>query len=377
MSDNNNGRKSVSAICPNCEKEIAVNPTEEVVFCNFCNKPLNVKDAIYLHIEHTERSKAAKKPSDEAIAKFNAILEQDYKLAKTYLDDIIKKDYPRECEKHLAFGFGGKESHWNVPAFLSQYLYEYERTIDRIQQYLQYIYSVNPYIGKMYYAIFCRHINNLYKQEKGCVFNGELAFLKLRLINFTRYLNYFVDRITLYPKSYWETIEKNIAEHNRLFELEYDDEYIDSLIKSINDLRYKSILECMRSYGVNVNNVFLSLENYYSPAKKEKIKKAREEEKRLKEKAEKEKAEAEKKRKYKEAFDEEVFFWQRYIDLLKSGKTKRALALLETKPTSKGVYLSEFAKYKRTLFGYKYTDDVSSLQAKTLAELSMENYKEV
>ena len=39
----------VPATCPKCNKTININPHEEVVFCEACNKPIAVIDAIELH----------------------------------------------------------------------------------------------------------------------------------------------------------------------------------------------------------------------------------------------------------------------------------------------------------------------------------------
>ncbi len=95
--------EDISVFCPLCKQQQTVNSSEEVIFCSSCNKPFSVKDAIKQHKDNLERNEASKRPSNEAIAKFNAILAQDYKLAEKYLVDVIKKNIRRVAKSILFY----------------------------------------------------------------------------------------------------------------------------------------------------------------------------------------------------------------------------------------------------------------------------------
>ena len=321
------------------------------------------------------RVKAAKKPSDEAKAKFNAILAQDYKLAETYLKDIIKKEYPLECQKYLIYR----------QSSLHNYSICYVDKFDKFNEdYLKCIRSVNPYIAEMYYNILCSAANAMFKTKHNRHYSGQLAFIKLRLqyienaksLPITVYNDdskYDIEKRIIRK---WEELEKNINECSRFLNQEYDDEYICNLINTLNYIWCSSIW-CTYSgslvyvnktvgYKKDVKFFINKFENFYSPLKKKEIANQQEAERKKREEAER----LERELKVKQAFAKEVIFWEQYIYLLKSGKAKKAFALLEE--TKKPSDTDEFTKFKKGVLGVKYLGKVSSLEAKTLAELSLE-----
>ena len=358
----------VPAMCPNCKEQIKVNPSEQVVFCKLCNNAFKVTEAINLYSAHMARRKAALKPSDEIIEKFDAILKQDYKLAQIYLDDIIKKEYP-DCS-HLLI----------CPT------YDIENNFEQL-------YQLNPYVAKMRYKLLCKSVNSQYYVKRHVIFNGQLAFFKLFWLNNNEqnfkkeveHISYMhisdsYDGHDLFQagqdlKSYFQRFEDSIKkyhiQHKRY--KEFDDDFIAYVIKALKGMPYISHDRSYSSYSnivrlsdeiynldKRIADLILLLEDFYTPARKELEKKQREEEKRLAEE-----------RKYKQALNKEVKFWQQYIDLLKAGKAKKAKEYLEKTSKRTDTHNAELAKFKKGLFGVKYTGDVSSLQASALAEQSL------
>ncbi len=379
--------EDISVICPLCEKQLKVNPLEEVVFCSFCKKPFAVKDGI----EQLSCNEAAKKPSNEAIKKFNAILAHDYKLAEKYLEDVINKEFSENCKKYLLFRYSSYSS------LSSMDLDTLSNGKKAIEENLNGIRSVNTCVAEMYYKILCASVNNKLQHS----FNGELAFLKILLQNVEErfssslqyYANYSAEDTSELFDSVRQTcmpivrdISNGISQYECWLQEEYDDDYIKYIICKISGLRnlyvkykrvkftsyrtesYESGFFISKALGENYfntveENMIKMLEALYSPIQQEKIKREREEEARL-----------EKEKKYKEAFDKEVAFWDSYIALLNINKIKKAYELLKTATYTKA-YKSEIVKFKKGLFGFKYLGDVAMLQAEELAELSVEDLK--
>lgn len=362
----------VTAICPECEREIEVNTAEEVDFCKHCGKPYSVKEAVELYAENKRYNEAAKKPSDEAIKKFNAVLAQDYKLAQKYLEDIIQKEYPPECGRLLRIPEPGFRCYRAPIRLYDTFNYYKEKDINDAENDLQTINWVNPHIAEMYYKIFCAHINALYKKEDNNNYSGELAFLKLRLRD-TR------------KKLIWAGITecladicKTVSGYESLFKQDYDDKYVCDLVieveKLLSSKTYKNGIwisnkELLKQNGnPEGDNALDGLNRLLSAAGKKKLEERRAaEEKRRKEEVRamelKIKKEAEQK-----AFSEELHFWGDYIALLKAGKAKKALFMLDkNKKSSK---TGELNKFKVGLFSVKYTGDVSALNALTLLDLA-------
>ena len=354
MLEKDNGN-TAEAICPSCGKQVKVNPEEDIVFCRFCNKPFEVCKAIAeqkeRNAEQAKRNKAAKKPSNEAIAKFNAILKQDYKLAETYLLDVIKKEYPPECQSLFKYEY--QKSWYYLKSYATGFdsLKNANENLKCMEDSLERIFSVNPHIAKMYYAILCAHVNALYEKEKLGNFSGQLAFVKIRLYDIKKNLYDVSDKIDRpyydpynFRREQLKRIEDSVFDCTYCaYPCEYDgsdDIYVDSVIHTV--------IFCLRGK----TNIVLTVEHLtelYSPAKKEKTKKEIAE--------------------WKELVKKETVFWKEYADLLHAGKAKKALALLEE--TKKPSETDEFAKFKKGIFGVKYLGETWKLNAQELAKASI------
>lgn len=341
--------EDISVFCPLCKQQQTVNSSEEVIFCSSCNKPFSVKDAIKQHTEYLERREASKKPSDEAITKFNAILAQDYKLAEKYLEDVINKEYAQNCKKYLIFRLSLNSTAVPISSWQLVYQppYKCNSNAEEIRKRLDSIRSVNSYIAEMYYKILCANASGRYK--------GELAFLKIHAYNIQNRLKEIYERSHDQAKEVWFDISNDIRRYKHWLEQEYDDEYIIDLIATIKDLSKK-----LSSICSDVHIVLTTLTSLLSLKGHEKMKYCEEE------------------KKYKELLNKEVAFWKNYITLLNIKNINEAYKLLKNKSYRvKNIepYKSEFAKFKKTLLGAKYLGDVSLLRADTLAELSVNNLK--
>lgn len=341
-----------SAICPACKREIEVNSLEEVDFCKLCGKPFAINDAINLYTERVERDAAAKKPSDGVIAKFNAILAQDYKLAQRYLDDIVRKEYPKLPLPYSLWHYEASRFANTDLFHLKDRIKSLKTELDKTEEGFKNLYSLNPQIAEMYYKLFCEAINALFNENRDLFFTrhlkycppliGDLPFLKLRLIDLEDRVRYAQD---------------DVIRYEFLCGKEFDDVYISA---TISQLPFWGKEYCRKNSYVNtaeinkdVKNLISCLEKFLSPTKKaeQRAKETREQEEKKKKKLEK-----------------ELAFWREYIELLKAGKTKAALVLLKKK--KKPSQTDEFAKFKKGLFTVKYKGDVALLNAETLAENS-------
>ena len=346
-----------NGICPACKREIEVNTAEEVDFCKHCGKPYSTKDAVRLYTENQRYVKAAKKPSDEAIAKFNAVLAQDYKLAQKYLEGIIKKEYPMlslpvipDASKIIYFG---KEDEYKE----DDYSYDgYPEIVKRFERDFENLRSANQWLADMFYKLLPHNLFTL-KTLKMRLYNIKHRLYCLNLFSNDYDVSYITrrnnaDNLTII----WKSIENDIAEQKHLCGKEFDDSYVDSAINEINHCKAYNINSFLATglcvpddmRNKRVSDLAASLEDFYSPAKKRILAAQRAEEE-------------------KKALEEEVAFWRGYIDLLKAGKAKDALELLTKK--KKPSQTDEFSKFKKGLLGVKYKGEVALLNADTLAGL--------
>lgn len=332
---NANGAKVETAlgICPNCEKQVTINSSELIIFCDFCNKPFNVNEAIGLFAEGAARNKASKRPSDEVITKFNAILAQDYKLANEYLEDVIEKEYPPECRKYISFRFTDALREELICYSMLSYLHSFP---DRLKK----IYSVNSFIAGMFYQILCQHINALLRKECHAIYSGGLASLKINVGNINNIMH--MDSLNLY------NLERDIRESERFSNeyndgKDYDDKYISDIISVLSS--FTNIIR----FGSQVAFLIKILSNFCSPEKRKEIEKTAE-------------MIIEKRRKWYE----EIEFWQRYIAILKLEGVSEALTLLESKEPSTA-RADELQNFKKGFWGVKYLGNISSLNAEDLA----------
>lgn len=363
----------ISAICPQCKQQQTVNSSEEVVFCRFCNRPFAVKDAIKLHTEYLERSEASKKPSDAAIAKFNAILAQDYKLAEKYLEDVINKEYSQESKKHLLFRYTsysilGSVAFPNTLSMLSEKKYEIEKILNDIR-------SVNPCIAEMYYKILCARVNDMLQGiDKNHSFHGDLAFLKILLYDMKEKLSrigtpFSTNYTELFSRviQNWNNLTKDISQYKCWLSQEYDDEYIKYIIREIEWLpqlriRYRTITstfddvtrdftfdEALREKHYDVNNSIKMLEKLLSSPE------AWEVEKKMQADKAREFANSQKKKETIRSF------WSCYIDLLREKKVKKAYEYLKAANSADiykmDEYKTEMTKFKKTMFKIEYAGE--------------------
>lgn len=387
------------AICPACKREIEVNSLEEVDFCKLCGKPFAVKDAVNLYTARVERDAAAKKPSGEVIAKFNAILAQDYKLAQRYLDDIVKKEYPK-----LDISFFPTENQILHLDYVNKYTTVYLK-FDSVEMGFKNLKEANPWIAEMYYSLLKPLLNDCIGQKYNWTITGELSFLKFRLLFLETDLKEVVSLIDLaeqvkrkndfelekqYTKKVtgcWLNICNYINHYGDFIGKECDDEYIYHMVDMINQWSVQTHYSKEVGYSIccgkyiddflarkyisrinSISGLITCLESFLSSAEKKKLAeqraaevKRREKEKRAEEKRKKEEQEWRK-------IEKELAFWREYIELLKAGKAKEALFLLDKhkKPSQ----TDEFAKFKVGLFTVKYKGDVALLNAEMLAENS-------
>ncbi len=391
--------ESALAICPICNQQITINSLEEVDFCKLCGKPFITQKGVELYKKSIERNEAAQKPSEHIIEKFNAILQQDYKLALHYLDSVVQTEYPKlktpilPTDWEFSRYFVGNKPDYSSPWELSKYCAESRACFgssSKLAESFKNLHSLNVYIWEMYYHAFCLQINTLYKEKYNWVLTGYLPLLKLRLCNIETQLNDFIQSIytlkdTYYTYEYyerkeikdsvithWKIIEQEIKEQEYLQGKEFDDEYICHIIDLLERWKQSSVRvfygghhftgfrstrvisgEYIKYFAneypysdlLNLDGLVKLLMAFLSPQEKRRV---------------------EDERTKKAAYEKELAFWQHYIDLLKAGKAKEALELL--KKTKKPTETSEFTNFKKGLFGVKYTGYVgSSLKAENFA----------
>ena len=270
----------VTAICPACKKQIEVDSSEAVDFCKLCGKPVVINDAIKLYKDTIERNQTTSKPSKEIVDKFNAIVAQDYKAARIYLDDVVKKQYPSLYDYRL------------------QYVTSMDGDIDGFGIYtdeanLIKLYTLNKSIADMYYKVLCACTNALIKKKCKQTFTGELPFLKLELGNIVNKLENIVKDVELananrgdsrYGNA-WQKLMDDIKHcKNISIKQGYDNKYINFTIKNILDFWSKkyvapgsSVAQTCGTYidffvsrkdGKLLHNkdLFILLEEFLSPA---------------------------------------------------------------------------------------------------------------
>ena len=379
----------VTAICPVCKQQIEVDSAEIVDFCKLCGKPLDVKQAIKLYTddvaERQKQEENSRKPAQEVIDKFNAILAQDHVLAQQYLISIVKRDYPK-----LDISFFLTDDNYS-DCFTRDYFASLP--IDKFNE----LYSSNPYIANMYYKVLCAYVNTKYKQTFNVTFTGGLPFAKLLLANCEKCLDHIVHDInrtseflireqldkhiqwTLYA---WVSFERSVKKCESVLGDEPDDAYVyyivnrlwkvpsTSIYSFLTGQKQKCEIDDISGLRSHIRNLLSAEEKQKNEARQKKM------DKELK-KAQKAKEQAERELKYQQAYDEELAFWTKYIDRLKSGKTKEALALLDGKKTRRSECQGEIDKYKLVVFSWKYTGDVNSLNAEELAEKSVPYLKPI
>ena len=366
--------KPVAVICPSCNCQTETDQDEEVNLCKLCGKPFATKDAINLYTKSVERNANSRTPSQEVIEKFNAILAQDCNLAKLYLDDILKKDYPK-----LLWSFSN-----GILCFHNE------------EQYKN-LYSLNPCIADMYYKVACAQANALYKEKYNLTFYGALPFLKVNLANLKDGLHsiaYFIEREEYLTKTenYWSKTSnfvKNSEElrncrpkvreyWNRILECaekyyhyqgkEYDDEFILYLIDIVErfaadcSISVNNFINSCRSIGIKSLKALVTyfFEEFLSSGGKKALIPQREKRK---------------KEIHEAKMAKELTFWNKYISLLKSGNVKDAMIYLESGNSINEVCKEELAKFKKGIFGVKYTGNEYELEAEALAERTLKNFE--
>ena len=316
-------------------------------------------------------------------------------MAIRYLEDIIAKEYPAEC-KHLLADYSGS----------CRNLLSYDDWLK--------IYNVNPQIAEMRYKILCKQLNNEYKKKFNLSLNGKLAFLKhFWLNNNDQTLEQYVKDIAYMwdSDSYdghdinakehglrarWASIEGNIRALHDIYRNrfnDYDDDFIDYVIERIKKVPKISASE-RTSYGYraphsiekyvysineSIAKLMPSLEDLYSPDKRAIMKKLREDE----EKRRIEERRVQKEQEYKQEYEKSLATWQKYIELLKANKAKKAheFLLFIIKSDNSICYNyqmaidAELAKFEKRVLGTKYTGDTSALSAERFAELAAEKVK--
>ena len=379
--------KTVSAICPECGQEIQVNPSESVDFCKLCGEPIDVKGAIEFYeetvAERAQEEENARKPSEQTVKKFNAILARDYKLARQYLDNLVKNEYPNlrvpvSYISKLTSELSGRDSLFKCTIYLP----DAEKDINNL-------YSVNPYLAEMYYNVISVQVNTILGRYNYCATKG-LGLVKLRLVTIEQTLKYIDEEITKVYRneeeeerrnpvyisrydeiqsskshidSFWKSLDT--YSKNWLFPLgpEYDDAFVISIIKSVeryasggridiyNESKYVS-----RGELENLEALIIRLEGLLSQPELQVRKELR----------------AKREAEYKKAYQEEVAFWQEYIRLLNAHKAKKAQAFLETAKRRADVYQSEISKFRKELLGVKYIGNPNLLSANLMAKRTLQ-----
>lgn len=385
-----------TAICPACKKQIEVDALEIVDFCKHCGKPLNTQDAIKLYADSVANDKNSRKPAQEAIDKFNAILAHDCILAKLYLDSMVQKDYPDLFNKRPLQDIASLEN--KLPDFRLKIIH------DGLEQF----YLSNKHLADMYYRLLCAYANALINKKCGKTFTGEIPYLKLRLGNIVELLDDIVEDISMstrYPKDSaygkkWAKLEEDIKYYEQIHAKQgYDNKYLQFVkdeivhwnnesasvfISSLSDkkitLHRGGIIGGIASHkeGCEIRGTIafiMRLENFLSPGTDKPFTRIDKENKEKVKKEAKEKEKAAQKAKYDKAYNEELEFWTKYIDLLKRRKASDALKLLERKKTRVSQCKAEMEKFKNVLFSIKYTGDVAELDAEAMARRATEHLK--
>ena len=385
-----------TAICPACKKQIEVDALEVVDFCKHCGKPLNTQDAIKLYTDSVANDKNSRKPAQEVTDKFDAILKHDCILAKQYLDSVVQKDYPDLFSKRPLQGVKSLDE-----GLTGYHIYSIESDMSDF-------YPLNKHLADMYYRLLCALTNALINKKCGKTFNGEMPYLKLRLGYIVEKLDEIVEDISMYnryPKDSaygkkWFKFEEDIKHCEQIKAKQgYDNKYLkftmDEILKwsheevpvftsSLNDKKlvlHRSYIVtsiAFRKEGCEMRDILAlvrRLENFLSPGTDKPFTQIDKENKEKAAQKAKEKEKAEREEKYNKAYNEELEFWTKYIDLLKRRKASDALKLLERKKTRVSQCKAEMEKFKNVLFSVKYTGDVAELDAEAMARRATEHLK--
>ena len=341
---------SMSAVCPECKKQITVNPSDVVEVCKWCNKPFRTSDAILLYRYQKTRIEATNQPSDDVIDKFYVIIEQDYKLAKEYLISFLAREYPRLYDEKLIYYYfsyiGAKDRGTSTERILLE-------NIMTVRDHIESISAINPSIGGMYYKFLCATVNRLLR-EKGKLgqeqcFTGGLPYLKLQLGDVGSRL----EKINSI---------KNILERNKFFkDKDYDDSYIFYVIERI--IRFYAFKKPQ-------DELIGKMEQFLSPEGRRELPALK---KKIKNDADLLLHEARQK-----LYERVLPFWQMYINLLKNGNIVEAQRHLNrgNRFAYTEAVKKENAKFKRGFFKkLKYKGSVSSLTPDALAGLDVRNIK--
>ena len=411
-------------LCPSCNQQIEVNPSESVDFCPSCGKPYSAQAAISLYKENETkrieldakreaeriwREKNGRKPSDEIIEKFNAIGAENCDLAKQYLDDILKKEYP--TMPIPSFGIFDSLDYFSTYLKSNadrRYTWAYIRSsnawkrvegdITTLESILNELRSVNPWIAEMYYKVLCAK-TSIYSpliKTSTCPhfsLSGGLPLLKLSFFYLDKNLTYIGEEMHGYTRrpdylkedsdlkgiiAAWIQLEAEITHFDYLRGKEFNDAYINALTSSfrwtgdyqrrflyggytslagaINEFLSEQKVNCrFRTYGALVGYI----ESFLSPEGVKQREERKEQERQAKAAAMK--------------LEAATAFWKTYIDLLKAGKIKKAQAWLETTQNRTEAYEAEAPKFKKGVFGVKYMGDIASLKADELATLELKN----
>ena len=402
----------VTAICPTCKKQIEIDSAETIDFCKLCGKPYNTQEAIKLYTEQVVSNQNGRKPAQEVIDKFNAILAQDCVLALQYLGDVVQKEYPklydtfhlkgeyfsRGSSLHSISSLGSEISGRELSSIYNVKMGSFNVVVNCLHE----IYPLNTYIADMYFKVLCARVNYVLKEKLNKSFSGALPELKIRLGSMEDRLNDIVYDIYCANKnnysflSYsqdelllgWKELIEIVKEHADLRGKEFDDEYIMYLIDFLDRYSHSTkrnhifhdaqmvlygedfvcgpyIANFISKHNIKCDICSLDdLSKYFEGFLSLQGKKQRETQRRV-----------EKKATYTNAYNSKLSFWLHYIELLTAGNIKEAQTFLEKDKERTEVYWTEIVKFKKSVFGVKYTGDVASLDAKKLTELSVQHLK--
>ena len=340
---------SLMAVCPECKKQITVNPTDVVEVCKWCNRPFRTSDAILLYRYQMTKQEATRQPADEAIDKFYLIVDKDYKLARDYLVSFVAKEYPKLYNEKLLYYsisyIGEKDRGTGTERVLLE-------TLKSLRENIEAVKAINPSIAGMYYKLLCASVNRMLL-EKGKIgqkrsFSGGLPYIKLHVGDLGSRLKK-------------TNSIRSIFERNKFLQgKDFDDEYVLYVIERIA-LHY--------AFEKPQEELIGRLAEFLSPAGKKELPLLRK------------KIEADTEILLKEARQKVASrmlpFWQIYINLLKSGKVAEAQRHLNrgNRYAYTEAVKKENAKFKKGLFKLKYKGNISALDPDKLAEMDVKNLK--
>lgn len=312
----------VQAICPVCKQRVEVNSSEEAHLCKLCGKPFATKEAIELYTEHAET---------------------DHKLSCEAINLQLKKDTGKTFSGELAYL---KQSLGSI----ENRLYDVISAISLARQFPSYVNAAVAKWEKLVSDITqCKHLQRKEFDDK--------------------YILYTIDFIDRFITEMTEAYDNTSLGH--------------SINMRVMCGRYIADFVSEKKIYCGMHDLFDMtdyLAKFLSTAGKKKLTLQRNKLIREREKAHREHQE----KRYKEAYEKELPFWQEYVDFLKAGKVKAAfekvnrmaVADLSKAYTSRNLASkqelckTEVVKFKKGLFGYKYTGDISAIKAETFAELA-------